>query len=281
MPATRCASTPAARLHRAARAAGALGARPLAAQARALPLLADRPRPRAARHRDRGRAAQAPSRPRGRLARAAPGDGGAGGAGRAGPSRERAARQRVAPHRVGGVRARPPRLPRDPQHGRDPARQLHGLPRPRARGGLRPLDRRRGLGARLLPAREPRREARRLRVAHRLRGLAADARRRRARGVPDRRLQRRDDRAHRALSARARSRGVRRRAGRHRPGRVRARPAADPRVDRGALRLRRPRHGVRPGGARRPRGASATARTSRCASSRSAARASAVRSCDG
>ena len=47
---------------------------------------------------------------------------------------------------------------------------------------LRPLDRRRGLGDRLLPAREPGAEARRLRVADRLRRLAADARRRRARG---------------------------------------------------------------------------------------------------
>ena len=42
--------------------------------------------------------------------------------------------------------------------GRDPAGQLHGLPRPRARRALRPVDRRRGLGARLLPAREPRAE---------------------------------------------------------------------------------------------------------------------------
>ena len=38
---------------------------------------------------------------------------------------------------------------------------------------LRPLDRRRGLGDRLLPAREPGGEARRLRVADRLRRLAA------------------------------------------------------------------------------------------------------------
>ena len=42
---------------------------------------------------------------------------------------------------------------------------------------VRPLDRRRGLGARLLPAREPRAEADALRVADRLRRLAADARR--------------------------------------------------------------------------------------------------------
>ena len=42
-----------------------------------------------------------------------------------------------------------------------------------------------------------------VRLADRLRRLAADARRRRARGVPDRGLQRRDDRAHRALPARS------------------------------------------------------------------------------
>ena len=92
-----------------------------------------------------------------------------------------------------------------------------------ARRALRPLDRRRGLGARLLPAREPGAEARRLRVADRLRRLAADARRRRARGVPDRRLQRRDDRAHRALPARARPRRLRRQPRRHRARRASAR----------------------------------------------------------
>ncbi len=54
---------------------------------------------------------------------------------------------------------------------------FHDVVRERA---LRPVDRRRGLGARLLPAREPRAEAGRLRLADRLRRLAADARRRRA-----------------------------------------------------------------------------------------------------
>ena len=86
-----------------------------------------------------------------------------------------------------------------------------------ARGAVRPLDRRRGVGARLLPAREPGAEAGRLRLADRLRRLAADARRRRARGVPDRRLQRRDDRAHRALPARPRPGALRRQPRRHRP----------------------------------------------------------------
>ena len=71
-----------------------------------------------------------------------------------------------------------------------------------ARGALRPVGRRRGLGPRPLPAREPRAEAGAVRLDDRLRGLGADARRRRARGVPDRGLQRRDGRARRALPAR-------------------------------------------------------------------------------
>ena len=101
----------------------------------------------------------------------------------------------------------------------------------------------------------PEEKTRGLRLADRLRRLAPDGGRRRARGVPDRRLQRRDDRAHRALPARTRSRGVRRRAGRRGAARVRPRPAADPGVDRGALRLRGLRHRLRPGRVRRPRAA--------------------------
>ena len=50
------------------------------------------------------------------------------------------------------------------------------------RGGLRRLDRRRGVGARLLPAREPGPEARRVRVADGLCRLAAYGGRRRPRG---------------------------------------------------------------------------------------------------
>ena len=162
-------------------------------------------------------------------------------------------RQRVASHRERVGRARPALLPGDPADGRDPALQLHGLPRPRARGAVRPLDRRRGLGARLLPAREPRAEADALRVADRLRRLAADARRRRPRGVPDRRLQRGDDRAHRALPARARSGRLRRQPRGHRARAVRVAPPRDPRVDPGALLVRRLRHGLRPCRVRRPR----------------------------
>ena len=97
------------------------------------------------------------------------------------------ARQRVAPHRERVGRARPALLPGDPADGRDPARELHGLPRSRARRAVRPVDRRRGVGARLLPPREPGAEARGIRLADRLRRLAADARRRRARGVRRRR----------------------------------------------------------------------------------------------
>ena len=126
------------------------------------------------------------------------------------------------------------------------------------------------LGDRLLPAREPAREARALRLADRLRRLAAHARRRRRRGGADRRLQRRDGRAHRAPSAGPRPGAVRgqRRRRRARPARPRA--AADPRLDRRQLRLRRLRERLRPGDAGRPVGAagasSATATTSACAS---------------
>ena len=82
---------------------------------------------------------------------------------------------------------------------------------------LRPVGRRRGLGHRLLPAREPRAQAGALRLDDRLRGLAADAGRRRAGAGPDRRLQRRDDRADRALPRAAGPRRIRRQPGRRRP----------------------------------------------------------------
>ena len=64
---------------------------------------------------------------------------------------------------------------------------------------------------------------------------------------------------------------------------LRPRPPADPRLDRGALLVRGLRHWLRPARARRPRAAAARARlprrTSRCASSPSAARASAATFC--
>jgi pimeloyl-ACP methyl ester carboxylesterase len=50
--------------------------------------------------------------------------------------------QRVRAHRGRVRRARPALLPGDPPDGRDPAGQLHGLPGPGPRGGLRPVDRR-------------------------------------------------------------------------------------------------------------------------------------------
>ena len=72
---------------------------------------------------------------------------------------------------------------------------------------------------------------------------------------------------------------LRRQRRRHRPRRVRPRPAADPRLDRAALRLHRLRDRLRPRRLRRPRGAPRRARlcrrTSRSASSPSAAPASA------
>ena len=106
----------------------------------------------------------------------------------------------------------------------------------------------------------PEQKRARVRVADRLRRLAADGGRRRARGVPDRRLQRRDDRAHRALPAGARPRDLRRRRRRRRAGPLRPRAAGDPRLDLAALRLRRLRHRLRSGRVRRPRAAAGRAR---------------------
>ena len=87
------------------------------------------------------------------------------------------------------------------------------------------VDRRRGLGRRPLPAREPRAQAVRLRLDDRLRGLAADARRRRPRGAADRRLQLRDDRAAGAVPQSPRRVDVRRHGRRHGRRLLRARPA--------------------------------------------------------
>ena len=129
---------------------------------------------------------------------------------------------------------------------------------------VRPRHRRRGVGRRLLPPREPGAQAHGLRLDDRLRRLAADARWRRAGGVPDRRLQRRDDRAHRALPAAARPGDLRRRPRRHRARRLRSRPARHPRLDRAALLVLGVRDRVRPDGAGRgPRGAPPGARLPR------------------
>ena len=182
---------------------------------------------------------------------------------RADPPRQRAARRRVAAHPIRGARARAERVRGVPADGRDPGRELHGVPRPRHRRAVRPVDRRRGVGARLLPAREPRAEVGRLRMAERLRRLAADGRRRRARGAADPRLQRRDARADRALPARARPVAVRRRPRGRRARPLRKRSAEDPRLDRAALQLHRLHHGIRSRHGRRSRRVARRARLRR------------------
>ena len=196
-PATRsrstcCSATSSARRRRR------LGGRARASRraAGAVRLLADRARARAARRRDRRRAAPAPPRPRDRLARAAPRDRGARGARASGSTRQRRARQRVGPLPVRVA----------PGTTCTASRRCGGWTRSCWRTSWSSTTSSatstydlwigdEAWDARLLPAREPRAEDGRLRVADRLRRLPADARRRRARGVADRRLQRRDDRA--------------------------------------------------------------------------------------
>ena len=194
-----------------------------------------------------------------RVALAAPGHGLPGAGRRAGPSSLGLAGERERSYRVGVGRARSPRLPGDPPDGRDPGGELHGVRRPGTRARLRPLGRRRGVGPRPLPAREPGPQARAVRLDDRLRRLGADGRRRRPRGVPDLRLQRGDGRARRALPAAARPVGLRRRP--RGPGRrpVGSRAPVHPRLDAGALRLHGLRHG-RPTGSRRAATAPRTAR---------------------
>ena len=101
------------------------------AQAGAVPLVADRARPRPTRRGHRRRAARPPSRPADRLARPTPGDEGARGQRRARPPGVGVARQRVGARRGRGGRARSARLPGDPAHGRDPRQQLQRLRRGR------------------------------------------------------------------------------------------------------------------------------------------------------
>ena len=121
-----------------------------------------------------------PPRPAGRLARPAPGDRGARGRAASGSTR------------------RPAWLANESAHVEDEAGEhdLHAFQAIRRmdeilvnnfmvfddvveRRALRPRDRRRGVGRRLLPAREPRAQALRVRLDDRLRRLAADAGRRR------------------------------------------------------------------------------------------------------
>ena len=170
------------------------------AAARALRLLADRARPRPARRRHRPRAARRSSPtsqidwlaqdPVTRVLEAR---------GRAHPPGQPAPGQRVAAHRVRVGRARPALLPRDAAHGRDPDRQLHGVPRRRPRGATTTCG-------------SPTRAGRSTTTCTRTRARSARAYAwltdfvgwlpmpdgGSARGVADRRLQRRDGRAHRA-----------------------------------------------------------------------------------
>ena len=108
----------------------------------AVHLLPHRPRPRPARRRDRRRAAQAAPGRRDRLARPEPGHGRARGARRAHPPAERRARLGIRAHHRRIVRARPQRVPGDPADGRDPRRELHGVPRRDRERRVRPRDRR-------------------------------------------------------------------------------------------------------------------------------------------
>ena len=245
------------RLRRPGRAADAaperLGALVRAAAAGVAAVLADRARPCVARRGDRARAAASGARAGGPLARPAAADDAAGRLRGDGPSRERRARAGGAARRRRGGRARAARVPDAAPARRDLLRELHGLPRSRAGRGVRRLDRRRGVGGRLLPARAPGAQDGAVRVDDRLRRRAADGRGRRARGVPGRRHQRPDGRARRPQPARARPLDLHRRSRRRRRRPARARPAGDPRVDRGALPLHRLRHRPRPRRGRRPR----------------------------
>ena len=106
-------------------------------------------------------------------------------------------------------RARPARLPGDPPDGRDPGQQLHGLRRGGRGGALRPRRSATRPGTSTTSCtRTPSSSGSPYRLDDRLRRLAADARRRRARGAADRRLQRRDDRAASRATARLRDRSI-------------------------------------------------------------------------
>jgi hypothetical protein len=242
------------RRHGAARAPH-LDAAAEPAQTGALRLLAHRARARPPRPGHRRRAAQAPPRPGGALAGPAPGHRAAAAALRTDPPGLGLPGQRVRAHREfwgRGRRARPARLPGGQDHGRDLGQQLHGLRRADRKRALRPVGRRRGLGHRLLSAREPGAQARAVRLDDRLRGLAADAGRRGARAGPDRRLQRRDDRAGRPLPRAAGPRRVRRQPGRRGAARVRRRPAGYPRLGAAELPVLRLRVRLRARCSRRP-----------------------------
>ena len=195
-------------------------------------------------------------------------------------------RQRVPSHRVRVRRARSALLPRAPPDGRDPGCELHALPRRRARAALRPLDRRRGVGARLLPAREPAR-----RSARRSPGSPTSSASCRWTGATSANVSLTADYNADMVDHVAHHPEVRDLAlfvGNPEdivPERLGTGPADDPRLDRAQLRLHRLRHRLRrrrhSGSARGCAPSSATARTSRCASSPWAAPASARTCCGG
>ena len=183
-----------------------------AAEARAVRLVADRARPRLARRRDRARAARARSPElRDRLARPGPGHARARGA--------------AASASIPAARCSPTSRATSP-----PSRASTSSTCSRRGGGWtrscsptscssttscasEPYDLWIGDEAWELDYylhENPELKTRRLLLPHRLRRLAAAARGRRRRGAADRRLQRRDDRAHRPLPARARPRDLRR-----------------------------------------------------------------------
>ena len=113
----------------------ALDPRPRPAPPGAVRLLADRARARPARPRDRRRAARACTRTWRSTGSPSTRSPGCSRSAASGCTRRRpAAGQRESAHiESRGGRARPARLPGDPADGRDPRRQLHGLPRPRRR----------------------------------------------------------------------------------------------------------------------------------------------------
>ena len=207
----------------------------------------DRPRPHPAGPRHRASAAgDPPRRHRGFPGRCSlrPGR---GGLGRAPAPRQSAAPRRERAHRGVGPRPRAARAERAVGHGRDHGGQLHDVRGRRGTRGLRPLGGRRGLGPRLLSAREPGAEAGAVRVSDRLHRRPAHAGRQGVGGVPARLGQER--REHRSPApAPRRARPVhhgRRRGGRPRP-RVRARPAEHAAVGARALPLLRIHVSLRP-----------------------------------
>ncbi len=183
-----------------------------------------------------------------------------GGLGRARASGHPAHRERECAFRGLGAGSRAARLQRPLGHGRDHGRQLHDVRRRRGARAVRPLGGRRGLGPRLLPAREPGAEARALRVHDRLHRHAPHARRAGLGGVQARLgEERRERRPPAPPSRRARSLHHGGRRGRCPRSRVRARPAEHAAVEPRALPLLRLHVPLRPRGVSRQGGAPARA----------------------